>query len=57
MLVTADCGILTNVGSKLAPSTKAAFIAAYKQGTQTLASGGWLTTAQAATLGTLAGGL
>jgi hypothetical protein len=57
VLVNADCQILTGVGPKLAPAQKTAFITAYRQAAQTLATQGWLTSAQASTLGTLAGGL
>jgi hypothetical protein len=57
LLVRGDCALLTQIAPKLAPSQKAAFIAAYAQAAQALASSGWLTPAQASVLGGLAGGL
>lgn len=57
VLVNADCQIFTGLGPKLAPAQKAAFIATYRQAAQTLATQSWLTSAQASTLGVLAGGL
>jgi hypothetical protein len=55
--VSATCALLTKIGPQVAPSQKALFIKAYKDGVNALARGGWLTSSQAATLDTLADGL
>jgi len=55
--VSAACAFLTQIGPQVVPSHKAQFIKAYKQDVDALASAGWLTSAQAATLGLLAEGL
>jgi hypothetical protein len=57
VLVTSDCKLLTQIGPKVKPAQKTAFIAAYQQGVQALAAGGWLTGAQASALSGLAGAL
>ncbi|HEX5146273.1 MAG TPA: hypothetical protein VFV85_04565, partial [Conexibacter sp.] len=53
-LVTSECRLLTGLAPKLPAAQKQALIAAYGQGVASLASGGWLTAAQAAGLRALA---
>jgi hypothetical protein len=52
--VNAACVYLTSIGPQTHPAQKAAFINAYKAAAQALARAGWLTPAEAATLGGLA---
>jgi len=55
-LVTGECKLLTQLAARLGPAQRAALIGAYDQGVQGLASAGWLTSGQAATLVAMASG-